>query len=147
MISARYNRSIKYFILITKYQEEEAMEGRESPFLNHVRFSPSAKLGSPARSRELRQSSPGSKGSSSSRQRSSRAAADVARIRLQNVPSEDEQFEFNRRYSRDLRQRKGNTRKKFSDNDIEHRDNNTQISPTRTTRMSPRRAQGRISPL
>ena len=41
----------------------------------------------------------------------------------------------------------GNTRKKFSDNDIEHRDNNTQISPTRTTRISPRRAQGRISPL
>ena len=90
-------------------QDEEAPGGRESPpFLNHVRFSPSAKLGSPARSRDQRQMTPTSKGgSSSSRQRISRAAADVARIRLQNVPSEDEQFEFNRRYSRDLRQRKG----------------------------------------
>ena len=73
-----------------------------------MRFSPSAKLGSPARSRELKQLTPGSKSNGYSRQRASRAAADVARIRLQNVPSEDEQYEFNRRYSRDLRQRKGN---------------------------------------
>ena len=72
-----------------------------------MRFSPSAKLGSPARSRELKQLTPGSKSNGYSRQRVSRAAADVARIRLQNVPSEDEQYEFNRRYSRDLRQRKG----------------------------------------
>ena len=63
-------------------------------------------MGSPARSRDLRQLTPASKNNITSR-RSSRAAADVARIRLQNVPSEDEQFEFNRRYSRDLRQRKG----------------------------------------
>ena len=73
-----------------------------------MRFSPSAKLSSPARSRELKQLTPGSKSNGYLRQRVSRAAADVARIRLQNVPSEDEQYEFNRRYSRELRQRKGN---------------------------------------
>ena len=55
---------------------------------NHVRFSPSAKPSSPARF---------------SRQR---AAANIARMRLQNVPSEDEQSEFNRRYSQDLRSRR-----------------------------------------
>ena len=91
--------------------QDETLGGRESPFLNHVRFSPSAKLGSPARSRELRgqrHPTPASKrGDSNLRQRISRAAADVVRIRLQNIPSEDEQSEFNRRYSRDLRRRKG----------------------------------------
>ena len=88
--------------------QDEETERPESPFLNHVRFSPSAKLSSPARSRELKQLTPGSKSNGYLRQRVSRAAADVARIRLQNVPSEDEQYEFNRRYSRELRQRKGN---------------------------------------
>lgn len=64
----------------------------ESPFFtnNHVRFSPSAKPGSPARWPRHNQ----------------RAAASIARMRLQNVPSEDEQSEFNRRYSRDLRSRR-----------------------------------------
>lgn len=64
----------------------------ESPFFtnNHVRFSPSAKPGSPARWPRHGQ----------------RAAASIARMRLQNVPSEDEQSEFNRRYSRDLRSRR-----------------------------------------
>ena len=67
-------------------------EDIETPFFNHVRFSPSAKPGSPARWQ---------------RQRSSqRAAANIARMRLHNVPSEDEQSEFNRRYSRDLRSRR-----------------------------------------
>lgn len=61
----------------------------DSPFFHHVRFSPSAKPGSPAR-RFSRQ----------------RAAASIAKMRLQNVPSEDEQSEFNRRYSRDLRSRR-----------------------------------------
>ena len=54
--------------------------------------------GERTRSRELKQLTPGSKGNGYLRQRVSRAAADVARIRLQNVPSEDEQYEFNRRY-------------------------------------------------
>merc|ERR1712066_791267 len=60
-------------------------------YSNHVRFSPSAKPSSPARF---------------SRRRASRAAASIAKMRLQNVPSEDEQSEFNRRYSRDLRSRR-----------------------------------------
>ena len=61
----------------------------ETPFTySHVRFSPSAKPGSPARFSRRR------------------AAANIARMRLQNVPSEDEQSEFNRRYSRDLRSRR-----------------------------------------
>ena len=119
-IAPEFLNSIEYInnIFIQNLKEEDALGGRESPFLNHVRFSPSAKLGSPARSREQRQATPASKGSSSSRQRSSRAAADVARIRLQNVPSEDEQFEFNRRYSRDLRQRKGNIRQRKLNNSV-----------------------------
>ena len=66
-------------------------EDIDTPFYNHVRFSPSAKPGSPARF---------------SRRRASRAAASIAKMRLQNVPSEDEQSEFNRRYSRDLRSRR-----------------------------------------
>ena len=66
-------------------------EEMDSPFFNHVRFSPSAKPGSPARWQRHTQ----------------RAAASIARMRLQNVPSEDEQQEFNRRYSRDLRSRRG----------------------------------------
>ena len=64
-------------------------EDMDAPFFNHVRFSPSAKPSSPAR-RFSRQ----------------RAAASIAKMRLQNVPSEDEQSEFNRRYSRDLRSRR-----------------------------------------
>ena len=68
-------------------------EDIDTPFTynNHVRFSPSAKPGSPARF---------------SRRREARAAASIAKMRLQNVPSEDEQSEFNRRYSRDLRSRR-----------------------------------------
>lgn len=67
----------------------------ESPFFQHVRFSPSAKPGSPSSRWKQRSCSGGG-----------RAAANIARIRLQNVPSEDEQSEFNRRYSRDLRSRR-----------------------------------------
>ena len=76
-------------------------EDIETPFsYNHVRFSPSAKPGSPARF---------------SRRRAARAAASIAKMRLQNVPSEDEQSEFNRRYSRDLRSRRQQERSgKFS---------------------------------
>ena len=60
------------------------------PFYDHpvVRFSPSVKPGSSPRR------------SPSSRRRSLR------RVRLDNFTSEDEQKEFNRKYSRDLRTRK-----------------------------------------
>lgn len=73
--------------------ETEDIETPPLPQYNHqVRFSPSAKAGSI-------QGSPG-------RFSRRRAAANIARMRLQNVPSEDEQSEFNRRYSRDLRSRR-----------------------------------------
>jgi hypothetical protein len=64
----------------------------ESPFFNHVRFSPSAKPGSPARW--------------SGNRSGLRKPANIGRMRLQNVPSEDEQSEFNRQYARDLRSRR-----------------------------------------
>ena len=67
-------------------------EDIETPFYNHVRFSPSAKPSSPARWQ---------------RRSNQRASAKIACMRLQNVPSEDEQSEFNRRYTRDLRSRRG----------------------------------------
>ena len=57
----------------------------------HVRFSPSVKPGSPQVQRSLR--------SSEHRRR-------VSRMRLQNVPSEDEQHEFNIRMRRDMRSRR-----------------------------------------
>ena len=63
----------------------------ESAFYNHVRFSPSVKPGSPQVQRSLR--------SSEHRRR-------VSRMRLQNVPSEDEQHEFNIRMRRDIRSRR-----------------------------------------
>merc|ERR1712223_312047 len=68
---------------------EETDRDTHFPSYNHVRFSPSAKPGSPARF---------------SRRRA--AASSIAKMRLQNVPSEDEQSVFNRRYSRDLRSRR-----------------------------------------
>lgn len=69
-------------------------EDIETPFYhpNHVRFSPSAKPSSPARWQ---------------RRSTQRNSAKIASMRLQNVPSEDEQSEFNRRYTRDMRSRRG----------------------------------------
>ena len=89
----------------------------DSPFLHHhshVRFSPSAKPGSPARiSRRQRQ------------------AASIAKMRLQNVPSEDEQSEFNRRYSRDLRSRRRQETTNVQTDNL----TSTPISTRRTTRF------------
>lgn len=63
---------------------------KESPFYNHVRFSPTVKPGSP----------------SSRQMRSVERRSKLSRVRLHNVPSEDEQNEFKRRYSKDLRSRR-----------------------------------------
>ncbi len=73
---------------------EESTEEEESlgTLFNHVTFSPSSK--------QPPNSSP--RINTRSRFRSSR----LRRVRLHNLPSEDEQSEFNRRYSRDLRSRR-----------------------------------------
>ena len=85
----------------------------ESAFYNHVRFSPSVKPGSPQVQRSLR--------SSEHRRR-------VSRMRLQNVPSEDEEHEFRNRYMRDLSSRRrlqsgggGNTAGMDEDSDSQQR--------------------------
>ncbi len=65
----------------------------ESPFFDHghhVHFSPSSKPGSPAVRRNLRR----------------RDSSALRATRLHNLTSEDEEREFERRYSRDLRSRK-----------------------------------------
>ncbi len=62
----------------------------ESPFYNHVRFSPSAKPGSPSMAARM----------------SRRDSRRLRNVRLHNLASEDEERVFNKRYSRDLRSRK-----------------------------------------
>ena len=82
--------------------DEEAVAGEpDSPFYSppqHVRFSPSAKTASPY-SKKLRNKNEEEERVSRSG-RSSRS-----RGYLQALPSEDEQSEFNKQYSRDLRKR------------------------------------------
>ena len=72
------------------YSDDETGEIREEspPFYpnNHVRFSPSVKNGSPFG-------------------RKTRSGRRGMRSYLQSLPSEDEQSEFNRQYTRDLRRR------------------------------------------
>ena len=68
---------------------------RRNQHQSFVRFSPSAKPGSPAQFSRRRRS--------------------LRRVQLHNLPSEDEQTEFNRRYSRDLRTRRKNLHQQLSD--------------------------------
>ncbi len=78
-----------------KHQRELRRSHRsESPFFNHVRFSPSAKPGSP------------SLGSRRSLRHRAERSRSLRKVRLHNLESEDEQTEFHRRYTRDLRSRK-----------------------------------------
>ena len=76
----------------------------KSPLFNHnqsVRFSPSAKPGSPS----VRRSSERFK------------RRHLRRVRLQNLTSDDEQTEFHRRYSRDLRSRRKKNQSSVLDNE------------------------------
>ena len=89
-------------------QESRTRRGRSAEY--HVRYSPSTKTGSPRNStnssstsglrKSLRHSALEAVEAEAKRQRV------VKNLRLHNVPSEDEQSEFYRRHSRDLRRKK-----------------------------------------
>jgi len=97
---------------LTESDSDEGKRVESPPFYpsNHVRFSPSVKNGSPY----------------GEKRRSSRHGM---RSYLQSLPSEDEQSEFNRQYSRDLRKRQA---RKLS----EDKDDQVAVSKSRRGRSS-----------